>query len=363
MRLKGRTMNNNYKMAPKALVVDDNEVNTLVLKNMLELFGIDVDQSSSGKNAIKLLRKRYYDIIFLDHIMPGMNGVQTTKVIRGMVKKNHKTVIIALSANVTNHIRDQYMNAGANSVLTKPLDLTKMIHILHKWCPWIPLNIEIDDTPTSLSEEEIVKTIINEIPEINYEIGIKYAVNNPSKYIRILEVTLKDLDHCIKHIRNGLEDDKLDEIKMGIHNLLSIFTNIGATGLWEDTKLMEGLVFSRYDIRVSNTKLSLFINRIHNFRDKLSYGLEKYAMTERKDTKGDEIVYPELSEKEYEQCLSNTIYYIKRYEYDAILNEIDILIQRGPNEVRQELIKSRKDIEEFNYDNGLAIIMKLYENR
>ena len=101
---------------PKALVIDDNEVNTIVLANMLELFDIRVDQANSGMQAVQLLSDNEYGIIFVDHVMPKMDGVQTTEAIRSLPGCRAKAVIIALTSSTTEEICRLYQLAGADEV-------------------------------------------------------------------------------------------------------------------------------------------------------------------------------------------------------------------------------------------------------
>jgi CheY-like chemotaxis protein len=91
-------MKNGKLYTCKALIIDDNETNIVVLANMLRVYLIDVDQAKSGSDALELLKYAEYDLIFVDHIMPDMDGVQTTRAIRSL-NNNRKRVIFALTSS------------------------------------------------------------------------------------------------------------------------------------------------------------------------------------------------------------------------------------------------------------------------
>jgi CheY-like chemotaxis protein len=116
----------------KALIVDDNEVNYLVLSNMLSVFHIAADEAVSGKQAIKMCKKEEYNLIFIDHLMYEMDGLETTIHLRRILTDKDKAYIFALTGEVTSEIRVKYLDAGANDVFTKPLGFYELNSILFR---------------------------------------------------------------------------------------------------------------------------------------------------------------------------------------------------------------------------------------
>lgn len=123
--------------APEAsvLVVDDIEVNLYVAEALLEEYGIKTVLASSGAEAIKLVQEMDFDIVFMDHMMPDMNGIEATLAIRALGGKYETLPIIALTANVVNEARSLFGNAGMDDFLPKPLEASKLNSILEKWIP------------------------------------------------------------------------------------------------------------------------------------------------------------------------------------------------------------------------------------
>ena len=114
-----------YLYAPnaKVLVVDDNEMNLKVMKNLLKLFGIHPDMAISGENALVMLKNETYDIVFLDHMMPKMDGIETLNEAKEKYLLGPDTIVIALTANAVVGAKDMYLNAGFNDYLSKPVEI------------------------------------------------------------------------------------------------------------------------------------------------------------------------------------------------------------------------------------------------
>lgn len=344
---------------PKALVIDDNEVNTIVLANMLELFDIRVDQANSGMQAVQLLRDNEYGIIFVDHVMPKMDGVQTTETIRSLPGSRAQTVIIALTSSITEEICRLYQQAGADEVYAKPLGLLELANILKNWCPWLSVR-EVPGMKDNSDSEEgdtLIKSIIDSISEIDYDTGLRYAVGNPRHYADILRVSLKDIRACQDLIIQGYEKRQKKNLRIGIHNMKSVFTNIGATELADLARGMEQVV-AKQEIASLEIYFQHFIKRIGNFFEKLEQAMEKYDCIAEANLPRT-MDCPRLEKEEYEQRIANAIYYIRRFDYAAILEELEQLINRGWAEHRQELERAMAETKEYQYESALYRLMNI----
>ena len=112
-----------YAPNAKVLVVDDNEMNLKVMKNLLKLSGIRPDMAISGENALVMLKNETYDIVFLDHMMPKMDGIETLNEAKEKYLLGPDTVVIALTANAVVGAKDMYLAAGFNDYLSKPVEI------------------------------------------------------------------------------------------------------------------------------------------------------------------------------------------------------------------------------------------------
>jgi CheY-like chemotaxis protein len=119
----------------RVLVVDDNDVNLAVAAGLLRRYGITVDTASGGEEALEKAGRTDYDIIFMDHMMPGMDGLDTTKAIRAMDGPRSHVVIIALTANAVVGFQEQFLQAGMNGFLSKPIIIKNLRETLLTYLP------------------------------------------------------------------------------------------------------------------------------------------------------------------------------------------------------------------------------------
>jgi signal transduction histidine kinase/CheY-like chemotaxis protein len=117
------------------LIVDDNQINRIVAKGLLERYGIITDEAAGGGEAIEKVKINQYDIVFMDHMMPDMDGLETSIAIRSMGGRFSSLIIIALSANAVTGVEEQFLAAGMNDFLPKPIILKNLREILEKYLP------------------------------------------------------------------------------------------------------------------------------------------------------------------------------------------------------------------------------------
>ena len=120
----------------KVLVVDDNAINRKLAVAMLRVYGFQISEADSGKAAIEKVKEQRYDMILMDHMMPEMDGMEATKVIRTECGETAEgTIIVALTANAIQGAREMYLENGFDDFLSKPFDREKMNGMLKQWIP------------------------------------------------------------------------------------------------------------------------------------------------------------------------------------------------------------------------------------
>jgi CheY-like chemotaxis protein/anti-sigma regulatory factor (Ser/Thr protein kinase) len=118
------------------LVVDDNKVNFAVCKGLMKYYGFTPDFASGGKECLKMIQEKKYDIIFLDHQMPEMNGIETLEKIKELYPNIYKdTPVVALTANESAHSKSEYLGYGFRDYLSKPIDADRLHNILGTYLP------------------------------------------------------------------------------------------------------------------------------------------------------------------------------------------------------------------------------------
>ena len=101
----------------------------------MKKYEMQIDTADSGMKAIEMVQQKDYDIVFMDHMMPEMDGVDTTRRIRALGGKYEKLTIIALSANVISEAKTLFLEEGMQDILCKPIEMKALDEIINKWLP------------------------------------------------------------------------------------------------------------------------------------------------------------------------------------------------------------------------------------
>ena len=148
---QGKTKGKLYARGVRALVVDDERMNLLVARQIFSGYGMEVSTVFSGPEAIDYVRNHEADIIFMDHMMPGMDGVEAMKRIRAVYGKDSRDVpIVALTANAVSTANEMFLREGFDAFLAKPIVITELERVLRKVLPKSRLTLE---TPGSAKSE------------------------------------------------------------------------------------------------------------------------------------------------------------------------------------------------------------------
>ncbi|MDR2663729.1 MAG: response regulator, partial [Treponema sp.] len=124
--------------APEArvLIVDDIKTNLDVAEGLLVSYAMRMDTCLSGDEAVKLVRKNKYDLVLMDHMMPGMDGIETTRAIRALPGEYFQRLpVVVLTANAIAGMRDMFLEMGFNDYISKPIEIVKLNEIIARWIP------------------------------------------------------------------------------------------------------------------------------------------------------------------------------------------------------------------------------------
>jgi len=229
-------------IAPKAriLIVDDISTNLKVAEGLMLPYKMQVDLRLSGIEAIETVKVNSYDLVFMDHMMPEMDGIEATKLIREMGNENPHYAnlpIIALTANAISGTKEMFLSNGFNDFLSKPIDMVKLNTILIKWLPKEKQEkLEIKTATTDASASEAVGM---EIYGIDIKKGISMTGGTLKSYMQTLAVFHKDGLKKLEEIRNSLKAGDYPLYATYVHALKSALANIGASELSESAKALE----------------------------------------------------------------------------------------------------------------------------
>ncbi|MDR2589705.1 MAG: response regulator [Oscillospiraceae bacterium] len=229
--------------SPKAkiLVVDDNEFNLKVAVGLLNLSGIKAKTAASGLEAIDMVQEIDYDIIFMDHMMPGMDGVETTIAIRKIGGDFKQPVIVALTANAVHGVRDFFLENEFNDFVPKPIDVRELASVLERWLPkeLLEKTKNISNEPDVDEDDFIV--ILNGIDDININIGLNNAAGVESLYYQSVELCCKQLPSESAKMSESLINDDIKAFAISVHTIKSILATIGAVELSNTAAHLEEL--------------------------------------------------------------------------------------------------------------------------
>ncbi|MCL1789372.1 MAG: response regulator, partial [Oscillospiraceae bacterium] len=233
-----------YAPEAKILIVDDISANLLVMEGLLSLYSIKSDTAKRGAKAIEMVQEENYDIIFMDHMMPEMDGIEATHIIRELEDDSFKMLpIVALTANAVSGMREIFLENGMNDFLAKPVEPDKLEDILFKWLPEgkikkreqaIPKNIE-----NSEDDNEFIKKL-GRIEDISIERALTYAGGSYS----LLESNVRMITGLLPGSAEKLDDLIESDISLfaiHIHGFKNMLANIGAYLLAESAQEIEGL--------------------------------------------------------------------------------------------------------------------------
>lgn len=228
----------------RVLVVDDNETNLIVMKGMLEPYQMRVDVALSGFDALVLVEKERYDAIFMDHMMPDMDGVETTRRIRAMEGEYYKTVpIIALTANSLSGIRESFIKEGFDEYLDKPVLYAKLDGILKRFLlvdnPKDGVLQNKEDSIPMKEEPKAEETIREGIEGVHIKKSVKALGGSLQVYLRVLRTYIPDMEKRKEEILPLIEKPDMKQFVICIHAMKSASYGVGAERLGKQAEALE----------------------------------------------------------------------------------------------------------------------------
>lgn len=241
-RYKNVAMQNNHKVpakiiAPEAeiLVVDDNKMNLVVVVNLLKKNMVKTTSCMSGREALELMRKQKFDIIFLDHMMPELDGIQTLKASKIMDNNlNADTPVIALTANAISGVKEMYLENGFSDYMSKPVDLKLLETMLAKYIPAEKITMKKDDEKPVKVEENAIHC-----DKFDHKLGLEYCGNNHELYVEILTFFCEMYESKRNELDDYVQSKNWEEYVINIHALKSNSLNIGCMRLSDICQKLE----------------------------------------------------------------------------------------------------------------------------
>ncbi|MBQ4185161.1 MAG: response regulator [Clostridiales bacterium] len=237
----------------KALVVDDEPMNLVVGKSIFRNYGMEVTTVLSGQESIDICREMTFDIVFMDHMMGGMDGVEAMKRIRSDVAgKNGETPIVALTANAMSSAKQMFLSEGFDGFVSKPIETDELERVMRQVLPKSMVTYEeIDDLSEPEPDfEELRKESSPKITAISLrehlkpysvdtDAGMKYCLNDFEFYKSLLVQFAAEAVDKIPLINRYYESADFKNYEILVHALKSTSKMIGAGVLSDKAKQLE----------------------------------------------------------------------------------------------------------------------------
>ena len=245
------------------LVVEDNEINRLVVKDILKNTGFNVEEAENGREAIKKIHANKYDLVLMDIQMPILDGYESTKLIRQEFSKE-QLPIIALTADAVVETRNKVFDIGMNDYLSKPIDINKLYEKLIKW---LKIKGVLNMPNNNDGDEKVIDVLQNILNDFNVEKSIKNVGNNLRFYVKLLKKYVMETSNLVEELNQSYYNKEYDRLQFIVHSQKSVSSYIGAKNLSilfaETEKLLESCADS-IKIKSKLNELKTALNNVHN---------------------------------------------------------------------------------------------------
>ena len=337
----------------RILAVDDNNMNLKVISKLLSLFNITPDLATSGKEAIEAAKKNTYDIIFLDHMMPEMDGIETFHKLKEDRLILDDTAVVVLTANAVAGARENYLKEGFSDYLSKPVELDDLERVLKKYL----------DQSRIIARKEMLETKISNsqkafppIEGISWEEAIHHMPNHEmlldvlQTFCASGETDLNELQTYFETAMEFTDEEHISPYRIKVHAMKNGAATIGAAKVSENAKALE---YAARDLNLD------FIKEHHNLFEK------EYRLLIKRIQK--ELFHEDSVEKNVmaNDALYGNLAMLKAAmeDYDTItLNQMAGLLAQydfSDEAIRKEINRLQDAIRNFNSEEFYASVEKM----
>lgn len=371
----------------KILVVDDSNVNLALLSEMLKEHEIIVDTAFDGLNALTMIAMKKYDLVFLDHMMPGIDGMETLNRLRQTHRENdnyyQELPVIMLTANVAEGVKEKFLSLGASDYISKPVNIQTINDALLKWLEQDKITFindenvdEVSNNCSDSSQNDTHKTDIGfsqtkiffdsmsgKTKEVDPLDGLNRSGNSLFTYTSILDAFINACSNDLLFLKEiidlkNLNEEKitqtqLENIRLLCHTLKNSAYAIGADNLWKlskeaDSRIADKLPLSK---RILEEIYLLYINSCEDCV-LLSNHIKKN--TQEKEVSQNDSSRTDLSacsDLEITLYLNNIIASCDRMDSISIGKYLTILYNNCPIDKKNSIKNLINYAENFEYDD------------
>lgn len=266
-----------------ALVVDDNSVNLKVISTSLKYYGIAVETADSGASAIEQCREKKYSLVFMDQMMPEMDGIEAMQHIRALndyYAAGGEAKIIALTANAVSGVKEELLGLGFDAFLSKPINYKELEETFRRYVPSDCLYYGSELMEPQIQSEEEKQTDIAKLsallPDIDIKEGLTHCGGELDDYLEILQLVYDSAKDQLAELVSYKNERNTKDFAILAHALKGSCLNIGAVSV---SLLAKELEFAGKEENFGFIELhtDLFVDNYHALIEEISRALVEFG--------------------------------------------------------------------------------------
>ncbi|MDR3321228.1 MAG: response regulator [Synergistaceae bacterium] len=214
----------------RVMIVDDNATNLKVAEGLLAPYMVKVDTCESGEKSLLLIRRKRYDLVLMDHMMPDMDGIEAAN---GMRALGVRAPIVALTANAVSGMREMFLENGFDDFLSKPIEMAKLNELIEKWVPLGARKPKINE------KDEPGETFSMEIDGVDAARGMAMTGGDDANYRSVLELYCRDAESRMGFLELAHAERDLKNFTTQVHAVKSASASIGAAAISQEAASLE----------------------------------------------------------------------------------------------------------------------------
>lgn len=319
------------------LVTDDNLINLRVAHGIFSYYGLDVDTASNGRDAIEMCRNKEYALVFMDQMMPEIDGIEAMQAIRTIsphYSADGDCKIIVLTADAIKGTREHLLEKGFDEYLGKPMNIPQLERLFKRYVPEDRITYE---SPTKESQAETnsqLEYLRSTLTGVDIKKGILNCGGDINDYIKILKITYDYGPKQLAELRADWESGNYNNYIIKIHSLKSTSLNIGATDISIEARKQEEFGREgRYEY--IDSRMEFFQDEYTRLLNKLQLVLEHYNLLKQPDEADNaEMVDTLMLKRMYRQFL----HYIDEFDFAKIFEILEELKKYNFEEHDKEVV-------------------------
>ena len=333
----------------KVLIVDDNVINRKVARGFLKNYTFDLTEAESGPEAIQLVGDQRYDIIFMDHMMPGMDGIEVAEIIRRDCGENGAApVIIALTANAMEGMREHFLEHGFDDFISKPLDRRELHKLLLRWVP--EKYRQADDKK---EESKPLDASVFKIDGIDMDAAMNYYSGDEDGFVDLLELYCMDGKRKTELLRGLVKTDIL-RYQIEVHGLKSASANIGAVKVSDMARSHENAA-AQGDIEFITGQFPMLLAEYETLLTNIGQFLER-----RSNEKEEKEKLPYMEAKELREQIELALEDLSHFRSKECRERVDaMLLHELPEKAAESLLRIQEQLRLYEDDNAEELLSQL----